>query len=172
MAEPFLAEIRLMSFVYPPKGWAQCNGQLLAINQNQALFSLLGTTYGGNGTQTFALPDLRGRVPIHFGQGGASYYALGQSGGSESTALTTAESAHNHGLAASSSTATVAAPAGKYPAASASRNIAYASSADTALNAAAITTAGSGGGQAHNNMQPSLVIEYCIALQGIFPTQN
>lgn len=171
MAEPFMAEIRLMSFIYPPSGWAQCNGQLLAINQNQALFSLLGTTYGGNGTQTFALPDLRGRVPIHVGQGSASSYVLGQAGGAETTALSTAETAHNHGLAASSSTATVAAPAGKYPAASAARNIAYATSADTALNAAAITTTGTGG-QAHTNMQPSLVIEYCIAIQGIFPTQS
>ncbi len=171
MAEPFLAEIRLMSFTFPPQGWAQCNGQLLAISQNQALFSLLGTTYGGNGVQNFALPDLRGRVPIHFGQGSASSYVLGQSGGSEATVLSAAESAHNHSLTASSSTATVAAPAGKYPAASASRNIAYATSADTALNAAAITTTGTGG-QAHSNMQPSLVIEYCIAIQGIFPTQS
>lgn len=170
MAEPFLAEIRLMSFVYPPKGWAQCNGQLLSINQNQALFSLLGTTYGGNGTQTFALPDLRGRVPIHSGNGGASYFNLGQSGGSESCTLSAAETAHSHALLASSNTATVAAPGGAFPAASASRNIAYGTSGDTPMNAAAVNSAGSG--QAHNNMQPSLVIEYCIATTGIFPTRE
>jgi microcystin-dependent protein len=168
MAEPFLAEIRLMSFNFPPKGWAYCNGQFLSINQNQGLFALLGTTYGGDGRVNFALPDLRGRVPIHFGQGAESPFVLGQRGGSETVTLNAAQAAHTHAMAASSSVATLSSPVGNYPAASAARNVAYATSADTGLNAASVTAAG--GGQAHTNMQPSLTIGFCIALQGIFPS--
>lgn len=166
MGTPYLGEIRLMSFNFAPKTWAQCNGQLLSISQNQALFAILGTTYGGNGSTTFALPDLRGRVPIHFGNG----FTLGQTGGSETVTLTAAQSAHSHALAASSAVGTLASPALHYPAASAARNVAYASSADSSLNAAAVASTASGG-QAHSNMQPSLTLEFCIAMQGIFPTQ-
>lgn len=167
MGTPYLAEIRLMAFNFAPKNWAQCNGQLLSINQNQALFSLLGTTYGGDGRVNFGLPNLRGRVPIHFGAG----FILGQAGGSETVSLSTAQSAHTHALAASSSVGTLASPALHYPAASAARNVAYATSADTALNAASVASTATGG-QGHSNMQPSLVLEFCIALQGIFPSQS
>jgi microcystin-dependent protein len=167
MGTPYLGEIRLMSFSFAPKSWAQCNGQLLSISQNQALFSILGTTYGGNGITTFGLPDLRGRVPLHVGNG----FYLGQAGGSETVALTMGQSAHSHALKASSAVGTQASPALHYPAASAARNVAYASTADSSLNAASVSST-SNGGQVHSNMQPSLALEFCIALQGIFPSQN
>lgn len=168
MAEPFIGEIRLMSFNFPPRGWAQCNGQLLPINQNQALFALLGTTYGGNGTTTFALPDLRGRVPIHESQS----HVLGQFGGSESVTLSAAQTAHTHALQASSAPGTLTSPTGNFPAASSARLVSYATSANTPLNTGSVSTVSGGGGQPHNNGQPSLVIGFCIALQGIFPSRN
>lgn len=166
MAEPFLAEIRLMSFNFPPKGWALCNGQLLPINQNQALFALLGTTYGGDGQTTFALPDLRARVPIHVGQG----HVQGERGGEESHTLTPAElPTHAHPAQASASQGNTPLPAGNVLADSPSGL--YAPPANlVALAPGSVTTIG--GSQAHDNRQPFLVLSYCIALQGIFPSPN
>ncbi len=167
MAEPFLSEIRIMSFVFPPKGWALCNGQLLPINQNQALFSLLGTTFGGDGRVNFALPDLRGRTPIHVGAG----HTLGERGGAQAHTISIAElPTHTHVMAASNAAVTTnvtnnavlgnTAPASLYAGAS---NLA-------AMNGAAVTN--TGGSQAHLNMQPFLTLSFCIALQGIFPSPN
>jgi microcystin-dependent protein len=163
MAEPFLSEVRMMSFVFAPKGWALCNGQLLPINQNQALFSLLGTTFGGDGRVNFALPDLRGRVPIHVGSG----HTLGERGGEAAHTLTIAElPTHTHVAQASSSNASVAVPTGNVMA-STSNGYAPASN----LTALLPNTIGSvGGSQAHLNMQPFLTLSFCIALQGIFPS--
>ena len=166
MAEPFLGEVRLFSFTFAPRGWAQCNGQLLPINQNQALFSLLGTTFGGNGTTNFALPDLRGRAPVFGSQGGIS---LGERGGEEAHTLTLAEMAqHNHPVRGNSANANVGSPAGNTWAAQSTN--AYGTAAAGSMNATAIASAG--GSQPHSNMQPYLVINFCIALQGIFPSQS
>jgi microcystin-dependent protein len=166
MAEPFLSELRLMSFVFAPKGWALCNGQLLPINQNQALFSLLGTTFGGDGRVNFALPDLRGRVPIHVGSG----HTLGERGGEQAHTLSIAElPTHTHVMNATGDNATVGTPAGNLFARS--TNFFYENPANlTALNPASMTN--TGGSQAHLNMQPFLTLSYCIALQGIFPSPN
>jgi microcystin-dependent protein len=168
MTEPFLAEIRLMSFTFAPKGWALCDGQLLPINQNQALFSLLGTTYGGDGRVSFALPDLRGRVPIHFGNG----HTLGERGGEQSHTLSISEiPTHTHGLNASSAEANTPDPGNDVLART--RNEIYAPLSPT--NTAAMApgaVANTGGSQAHLNMQPFLTINFCIALQGIFPSPN
>lgn len=169
MAEPFLSEIRIMSFGYAPRGWAMCNGQLLPINQNQALFSLLGTTFGGNGQTNFALPDLRGNVPIHVGQG----HTLGEKGGQQAHTLTLSEMPqHVHFLNASTAAGNASPPS---PA-----NNAFADSAPSLgynvgttlvpLNQNTVTNVG--GSQAHLNMQPFLVLNFCIALQGIFPSPN
>jgi microcystin-dependent protein len=167
MAEPFLAEIRMMAFNYAPvsQGWALCNGQLLPINQNQALFSLLGTTFGGNGQITFALPDLRGQTPIHVGQG----FTLGQKGGEQTHTLSTSEMpTHTHVFNASQANATVPIPTSNFFAAS---NNMYAAATNlTSINPATITN--TGGSQAHQNMQPYLTITFAIALQGIFPSAN
>jgi microcystin-dependent protein len=165
MAEPFLSEIRLMSFVFAPKGWALCNGQLLPINQNQALFALLGTTFGGDGRVNFALPDLRGRTPIHVGSG----HTLGERGGEQAHTLSIAElPQHVHGLQASSANASQ--PVGTNAVLGGALN-AYGSAASlTSLAPATVTNAG--GSQAHLNMQPFLTISFCIALQGIFPSPN
>lgn len=166
MSEPFLAEVRLMSFGFAPRGWALCNGQLLPINQNQALFALLGTTYGGDGRVNFALPDLRGRTPIHFGNG----FSQGQRGGTENYTLTQSEMpAHTHLVRASSETPNRDTPAGNYWAGSEENN--YSSGSPNAtLVAGAIANVG--GSQPHSNMQPYLTISFCIALQGVFPSQN
>jgi microcystin-dependent protein len=167
MSEPFLGEIRPFSFGFAPKGWALCNGQLLPINQNQALFSLLGTMYGGNGVTTFALPDLRGRAGMHISQ----THPQGQSAGTESITLSAAQlPAHNHPANASNATATQAGPTGKYWAQDSDGNVVYNSTGSSPMAAGAIGNAG--GGQAHSNMQPYLVVNYCIALQGIFPSRN
>ena len=173
MAEPFLSEIRLMSFVFAPKGWALCNGQLLPINQNQALFSLLGTTFGGDGRVNFALPDLRGRVPIHVGSG----HTLGEKGGEQAHTLSIAElPTHAHVLQASQSNANAFVPTTNVLARGAASNgnpiNAYdaASSNLVAMHPASITNVG--GSQAHLNMQPFLTLSFCIALQGIFPSPN
>src|SRR5690242_18068950 len=161
MAEPFLSEIRIMSFNFAPKGWALCNGQLLPINQNQALFSLLGTTYGGDGRVNFALPDLRGRAPMHVGSG----HTLGERAGQEAHTLTTQEApAHNHVVNVVNSNATVG-PTGGFPAAA--NALYHPAPADTSLAPSTITNVG--GGQAHLNQQPFLVLSFAIALQGIFP---
>jgi microcystin-dependent protein len=165
MAEPFLAEIRIMSFSFPPKGWALCDGQLLLINQNQALFSLLGTTYGGNGQTNFALPDLRSRTPIHMGGG----HTQGERGGEQAHTLSIAElPTHTH-------TAQAASAASNTPIATnnvlASANNVYGPAANlTSLSPTSVTNVG--GSQAHLNMQPFLTLNFCIALQGIFPSQN
>jgi microcystin-dependent protein len=163
MAEPFLSEIRLMSFEFAPKGWALCNGQLLPINQNQALFSLLGTTYGGDGRVNFALPDLRARTPIHVGSG----HTLGERGGEQAHTLSIAElPTHTHVLNGSGTSAETNIPTGAVLAAV---NNAYAAPANlVALSPSSVTNAG--GSQAHLNMQPFLTLSFCIALQGIFPS--
>ena len=173
MAEPFLAEIRIVSFNFAPKGWAQCNGQLLPINQNQALFSLLGTTYGGDGRVNFALPNLQGCVPVEMGQG----ILLGDRGGEESHTLTTSElPGHTHAMMGSSNQATTNAPNGNVLSEKPRRgkNI-YGPTPPgpntQALDPSAITIE-PGGGQPHVNTQPSLVVNFVIALQGIFPSQN
>jgi microcystin-dependent protein len=171
MAEPFLSEIRIMSFNFPPKGWAFCNGQFLPINQNQPLFALLGTTYGGNGQTTFALPDLRGRVPIHQGSG----HTLGERAGEEAHTVSISElPTHTHVMSAT--TALPAVGQGLTPGptqilAKTRASFLYASPANVAaMPANALVN--TGGSQAHQNMQPFLVLNFCIALQGIFPSQN
>ncbi len=171
MGTPYLGEIKLVSFSFPPKGWALCNGQLLSINQNQALFSLLGTTYGGDGIQTFALPNLQNRVPISFGQGsGLGNYGLGQPGGEAAHTMTLNEwPSHSHTLNGTRVDANAAAPAGALPAAD---TAAYSAAGPDGAMAAATMAAPSGSGQPHENRQPFLVLNYVIALQGIFPSQN
>jgi microcystin-dependent protein len=165
LAEPYLAEIRLMSFNFPPKGWAFCNGQLLPINQNQALFALLGTTYGGNGQTNFALPNLRGQVPIHVGAG----HILGEQAGQEFHTVTIAEMpTHVHVAQASGSDGDTALPAGHLLATAA--NAFGAAGSLTQLDPATVTSVG--GSQPHENRQPFLTLTFCIALQGIFPSQN
>lgn len=167
MAEPFLSEIRIMSFVFAPKGWAQCNGQLLPINQNQALFSLLGTTYGGNGQTNFALPDFRGRIPIHVGSG----HTLGERGGEQAHTITMNEMPqHQHQLMASTADASTDAPANNMVLATASLDLYKLPSTLVAMDAAIVGSVG--GSQPHLNMQPYLTLNYCIALQGIFPSPN
>jgi microcystin-dependent protein len=165
MAEPFLSEIRLMSFQFAPKGWALCNGQLLPINQNQALFSLLGTTFGGDGRVNFALPDLRGRTPIHVGSG----HTLGERGGEQAHTLSIAElPTHTHVAQASPTNAN--GPSATSNFLGAALNTYRAPDSLTSLNAGSITNVG--GSQAHLNMQPFLTLSFCIALQGIFPSPN
>jgi microcystin-dependent protein len=171
MADPFLGEIRTFGFNFAPRGWAMCTGQTLSISQNSALFSLLGTTYGGNGQSTFGLPDLRGRAGIGFGQGqGLSPRQLGEVSGSENVTLTTNQMpAHNHGLVANASEAGVSRPDGAVLARTAS-NIYAAAPDGTAMNVAAIGPAGRS--QPLSLMQPFLGVNFCIALQGIFPSRN
>jgi microcystin-dependent protein len=166
MAEPFLSEIRIMSFNFAPKGWALCNGQFLPINQNQALFSLLGTTFGGDGRVNFALPDQRGRVPIHVGDG----HTLGERGGEQAHTLSISElPTHTHFDNVSSIAVNGNAnPANRFLGGG---NNAYAAPQNlTLLNPQTVTTVG--GSQAHLNMQPFLALTFCIALQGIFPSPN
>lgn len=165
MSEPFLSEIKMVSFNFPPKGWAFCNGQTMPINQNQALFSLLGTTYGGNGMTTFALPNLQGKVPVHMGSG----FALGQTGGEASHTLSIAEMPqHPHVFQGTTNNADNPAVTGNLMATSA--NLYTAANNLTTLDPSTVGNAGSS--QAHENMQPYLAVSFCIALQGIFPTQN
>lgn len=167
--EPFIAEIRMVAFGFPPRGWAFCDGQLIAISQNSALFSILGTTYGGDGRTTFGLPDLRGRTPIQQGSGpGLSTYRLGQKGGSENVTLTANQTpSHTHGMQGNNADATGGDPAGNLPAAVSKPAYANAG-AMAAMNAAAVTN--SGGSQHHTNTQPTLAVYFCIALVGIFPS--
>ncbi|MDZ8106682.1 MAG: tail fiber protein [Nostoc sp. DedQUE12a] len=167
MSEPFLGEIKMTSFGYAPKGWALCNGQLLPINQNQALFSILGTTYGGNGTTNFALPDLRGRVPMHFFD---TDFPLGQRGGEEQHTLSVSEiPAHTHTLFANPNTAINTEPGGQVLATA--TDLTYTTNPNNSVMATqSVTTAGNS--QPHENMQPSLVINFVIALQGIYPSQS
>jgi microcystin-dependent protein len=162
MAEPFLSEIRMTSFVFAPKGWALCNGQLLPINQNQALFSLLGTTFGGDGRVNFALPDLRGRTPMHVG----SWHPLGERGGEQAHTLSNPETGHAHDALASTAAADRTDPAGNVWAVGGAA--VYGSGRNTTMAAPLVRNAG--GSQAHLNMQPFLVLSFSIALQGIFPS--
>ena len=182
MDEPYLGGIFIMGFNFPPKGYALCNGQLLSISQNSALFNLLGTTYGGDGQNTFALPNLQGRVPIHQGQSsGTSTYVIGQSGGVETvTLVTTQVPAHSHLFNVNKEAGTTATPGTTtYLAAGPSTGSGPNSSAlktytinpnDVTLNPNSI--ASTGGGQPHNNLQPYLTVSFVIALQGIFPSRN
>ena len=164
MAEPFLSEVRIMSFVFAPRGWALCNGQLLPINQNQGLFSLLGTTFGGDGRVNFALPDLRSRTPIHVGSG----HTLGEKGGEPAHTLSIAElPEHTHVLSGSSTDGNNALPGGNLLAKSPQQFYGPAANL-VALNPGTVTNVG--GSQAHLNMQPFLTLSFCIALQGIFPS--
>lgn len=168
MAEPFLSEVRIMSFSFAPKGWALCNGQLLPINQNQGLFSLLGTTFGGDGRVNFALPDLRGRVPIHVGGG----HTLGERGGEQAHTLSIAElPAHTHAAAATRARATTGTP-GSDKLLAQSRGASLYAAASNLVAMAPNAVASIGGSQPHLNMQPFLALNFCIALQGIFPSQN
>ena len=170
MADPFVAEIRIFPFNFAPKGWAWCDGQLLPLSQNTALFSLLGTTYGGNGNSNFALPDLQGRAPMHPGQGpGLSLHDLGETGGSDTVTLFESEiPAHSHALSTS-----IRPSDGLNPAARAvgTGNNVYAPPANLTLTAPE-ALAPSGGNQPHNNMQPYLTFYFCIALQGIYPPRT
>jgi microcystin-dependent protein len=185
MSEPFLGEIRMFGFNFAPVGWAQCNGQLMAISQNTALFSLLGTQFGGDGVSTFALPNLQSRVAVHVGQGaGLSQYVMGEQTGVENVALTTLQMpTHSHNVNCNgSATATGgsvfgkgngATPVGNYPGLAASpSNAVYASApgAGNLMNAGMIQPVGNS--QGHENLQPLLVVNFCIALEGIFPSRN
>ena len=165
MSEPFLSEIRIMSFGFPPRGWALANGQLLPINQNQALFSLLGTTFGGDGRTTFALPDLRGRVPVHVG----ASFNLGQNGGEVAHTVTQSEMPfHTHLLGCNNTNAGTNSPNGAVLANSTA--VYHAPTSLVPLNPGSVTPIG--GTQAHMNMEPFLTLSFCIALQGIFPSRN
>ena len=165
MSEPFLSEIKIVSFNFPPKGWALCNGQTLPINQNQALFALLGTTYGGNGQTTFQLPNLRGQVPIHMGNG----HTLGEKGGTTSVTITQQTMPqHIHFMNAADTNATSPVPVANVLAQS--NNLYTAAANLVALDPSSVTSVG--GSQPHNNMMPYLVLNFIIALQGIFPSQN
>ena len=165
MADPFVAEIRIFPFNFAPKGWAWCDGQLLPLSQNTALFSLLGTTFGGDGLTTFALPDLRGRTPIHVGSG----HTLGERGGEQAHTLSIAElPTHTHALTASHDNATTSIPANNVVMAQASIDMYRSPTSLVAMEPASV--ANTGGSQAHLNMQPYLTLSFCIALQGIFPS--
>jgi microcystin-dependent protein len=171
MAEPYLGEIQMFGGNFAPRGWMFCNGQLLPIQNNEALFALIGTTYGGDGTTTFALPDLRGRAPIHQGFGGGASYVIGQAAGTETVTLLASDMpAHTHGLQASTAPATSTDPAGRSLASSTALD-AYTSSGDAlvAMNVAAIGNAGNG--LPHENMAPYVAINFIIALEGIFPSR-
>lgn len=171
MADPFVAEIRIYPFNFAPRGWAFCNGQLLPISQNTALFSLLGTTYGGNGQSTFALPDLQGCAPMHPGQGpGLSLHDLGETGGSETVTLLESEiPAHAHTLQANSNTASLNAPGADRALARSSGGFAYQQSPASPVNLSPQTLTPAGGNLPHNNLMPYLTLNFCIALQGVFP---
>lgn len=170
MSEPFLAEIRIVGFNFAPRGWAFCDGQILPINQNQSLYSLLGTTYGGDGRTSFALPDIRGRTPIHVGQADGADHTLGQKSGEETHTLSAAEMPqHNHAVNASDAAVNNPQPGGNRP--GNVTNLAY-HAASNSKNMSSSMISNAGGGQAHNNMQPYLALNFCIALRGLFPSRN
>jgi microcystin-dependent protein len=170
MADPFVAEIRIFPFNFAPRGWAWCDGQLLPLSQNTALFALLGTTYGGNGQSNFALPDLQGRAPMHPGQGpGLSLHDLGETGGSETVSLLESEiPAHSHGMFAVNDSGLQSSPVG----AVAGRANIYQTTLNPQVNMASAMLSPTGGDQPHNNMQPYLTFYFCIALQGVFPPRG
>ncbi|MBS1913478.1 MAG: phage tail protein [Bacteroidetes bacterium] len=174
MAEPFIGQIIQAGFNFAPIGYATCDGQLLSIAQNTALFSLLGTTFGGDGRVTFGLPDLRGRVPIHQGQGpGLTNRTMGEASGEETHTLINSEMPmHNHLFSVTNVSGALGQPNGNFLGASSSNQVAFyrPTSDGSALNPQSIGLAG--GNQPHNNMQPYLVINFCIALEGIFPSRN
>jgi len=186
MGTPYLSEVRIMAFGFAPRGWALCNGQILPINQNQALFSLMGTTYGGNGTTNFALPNLQGSVPVHMGSGSGTNVILGQSGGESTHSLTVGETPpHSHALmadatGAGSNTNTPAptgskvlgqsAGTGGSPPTTFGVSIYSTAAPNGSLNPNCLTA--NGANQPHENEQPYLVLNFCIALQGIFPSRN
>ena len=173
MSEPFLAEIRMVGFNFVPRGWAFCDGQILPINQNQALYSLLGTTYGGDGRTSFGLTDLRGRTPIHVGSSGGSDHPLGQKGGEETHTLSAAEMpqhTHAFNVATADATGQQASAADNSVLAKANADMYRSGAGDTPLIPATIFSVG--GGQGHDNMQPTLVVNFCIALQGLFPSRH
>jgi microcystin-dependent protein len=167
MSEPFLAEVRIMSFNFPPRGWAFCNGQILPIAQNQALFALLGTVFGGNGQTNFGLPNMQGRTPIHRGGG----FNLGQADGEQNHTLVSAEMpAHFHVLNAATADATAETPTGALVLGTASINVYRTPTTLVPMELGIVGT--TGGSQPHLNMQPFLALNFCICLQGIFPSQN
>ncbi len=166
MSEPFISQITMYGFNYAPRAWAKCDGQIMPINQNQSLYSLLGTTYGGDGRTSFGLPEMRGRAPIHFD----TAHPRGQKAGIENETLTTQQMPnHNHALEATSNSATTTEPAGKVFA-TATQNVYH--TLDNSVNMAASAISHAGGGQHHNNMQPYETINFCICLQGLFPSRN
>ena len=173
MADPFVAEIRIFPFNFAPKGWAWCDGQLLPLSQNTALFSLLGTTYGGNGKSNFALPDLQGRAPMHPGQGpGLSLHDLGETGGSETVTLLESEiPSHTHAIRVATDPANVQIPGPTLVLSRATAN-AYSTTTTGAQAMAGQMLAPAGGDQPHNNLQPYLTFYFCIALQGVFPPRS
>ena len=173
--DPFVAEIRIFPFNFAPKGWAFCDGQLLSISQNTALFSLLGTTYGGDGKSNFALPNMQGNAPMHPGQGpGLSLHDLGETGGSETVSLLESEiPSHSHSVVAASNPALLKLPAPTNTLARSQGDIAYQSVTNAnviQMSPNALTPAG--GDQPHNNMQPYLTLNFCIALQGVYPPRT
>jgi microcystin-dependent protein len=174
MSNPFVAEIRIFPFNFAPKGWAFCDGQIMSISQNTALFSLLGTTYGGDGKSTFALPNMQGNAPMHPGQGpGLSLHDLGETGGSQTVTLLESEiPAHSHAMVAAPNVALVKLPGPSVSMARSKNGTAYQNTPGNfvAMNANAI--APSGGDQPHNNMQPYLTLNFCIALQGVYPPRT
>jgi microcystin-dependent protein len=165
MGSPYIAEIKICAFNFAPKGWALCNGATLPINQNQALFSLLGTTFGGNGQTTFNLPNLQGRIAMHFGNG----YTMGQAAGEANhTLILTELPTHSHGLVSSTAKGTLTSPVGSYPAACTANP--YSNASPNTVTAAVSNN--TGGSQPHSNMAPYLALSFCIALVGIFPSRN
>ena len=171
MADPFLGQISIFSFAFAPRGWAFCNGQIMSIAQNQALFSLLGTTYGGDGITTFGLPNLQSRTAVSQGQGpGLSPYVLGQVGGEAAHSLITAEiPSHTHGAQPASDT-TQLSPQAHYWAPNTQGNATYSATSAGTMSPSAVGLGG--GGQPHQNMQPNLSLNFCIALVGVFPSRN
>ncbi|MCA1242818.1 tail fiber protein [Stappia stellulata] len=172
MSEPFVGEIRMFAGNFAPRGWAFCDGQLLAVSQNDALFSLLGTIYGGDGRTTFGLPDMRGRLPIHAGHGpGLSERRLGAKGGAEQVTLTVNQMpSHTHPLKASTDFGTEASPAGNIPAQSTVGNLYFETFPSENLSSSAVT--GTGGSRSHTNLMPYLCVHFIIALFGIYPSRH
>jgi microcystin-dependent protein len=175
MSTPYLGEIRIFGFQRVPHGWASCDGSLLSIAQNDALYSLVGTTYGGDGQTTFGLPDLRGQLPLHNGQGpGLTTRTIGEFGGAETVTLLPAQlPSHSHGFSATTTTASSASPGAAYELGAVSGDAPYATALDVTtatLSPNAITA--TGGTQPHDNTMPTLTAQYCIALEGIYPPQN